>query len=143
MQNDSAEQKIIGFSYAFKATMPALIATAPIASKSLINPLQTKSTRIDFDKFKPGTLTHFPNSKIIAKRAIKPSEILNYQFITNSSLVKKGSTLEGLITEDGVSLSIPVRALEGGNLGDIIKVENKEHKIFKASIISAKKAILQ
>ena len=63
-----------------------------------------------------------------AKRWIQVGEVLSYQNMQKSPWVRKGSLLTLVFQKRGLRISLPVRALEEGFIGDWISVENLESK---------------
>ncbi|MFC2492444.1 MAG: flagellar basal body P-ring formation chaperone FlgA, partial [Campylobacter curvus] len=75
-----------------------------------------------------------PSSRLVARTAIKAGEVLSQRQFSAMSLVKRGDILNAVLNDGGLSVIVEVRALEDGNLGDIIKIRTKDNKILPASV---------
>jgi len=59
-----------------------------------------------------------------AKRALAQGELLNRRWLNENRLVRSGETVRCLELEGGVRITLLVRALQSGKLGDRIRVRN-------------------
>jgi flagella basal body P-ring formation protein FlgA len=59
-----------------------------------------------------------------AKRALAPGDLLNRNWLNENRFVRNGETVRCLEQSGGIRITIPVRALQNGKLGDRIRVRN-------------------
>ena len=135
--------KSLFFKYSFKAKMPVFIALNDIESKRVLGLLDYQSGFVDFEKYQKDALAVMPASALVARSKIKAGEVLMKHNFAAVTLVKKGDALNAVLNDGGLSVIIEVRAMEGGNLGDAIKVKNKDGKILSAIVSSPKEVVLK
>ncbi len=141
--NANGIQKTFFFRYEFKALMPVLKAVKNISMRHILGIADYKMDMVNFDNFLKDSFTKIPSSRLISKQNIKNGEILlkrQFEFLT---LVKRNDNIQAVLNDGSLSVVIEVKALEHGNLGDIIKVRSKDNKTFYATIVSKKQAIIR
>jgi flagella basal body P-ring formation protein FlgA len=70
-----------------------------------------------------------------AKRALGTGELLGRNCVDEASLVRNGETVKLLVQSHSVHMSLTVRALQSGKLGDPIKVRNtNSDRVFTAIV---------
>ena len=82
-------------------------------------------------------------STLVTKVQIRSGEILTKRQFNAISLVKKGQMLNAVLSEGGVKIIAEVKALEDGNLGDMIKIRTKENKILQATVSGKDEAVIR
>ncbi|QKF92222.1 flagellar basal body P-ring formation chaperone FlgA [Campylobacter sp. CCUG 57310] len=135
--------KSIFFRYEFKAKMPILRSSKQISAKHILSVLDYSLDEIDFGDFSKDYFTEIPVSKMISKQNIKAGEILAKRQFQMLSMIKKGDSIQAVFNDGSLNVSIEVRALEDGNLGDVIKVRGRDKKVFYATIISKKQVLIR
>ena len=80
---------------------------------------------IEFSKWPRDALSGLSAATLITKIQIKSGEILTKRQFNAISLVKKGEMLNAVLIEGGVNIIAEVKALEDGNLGDMIKIRTR------------------
>lgn len=70
----------------------------------------------------------FDTHKYLARRNIKPGEIINKNYIEKIPTIVKNSPVSLIFKTPYVSVTIPAIALTSGGMGDYIKVKNKAYK---------------
>ncbi|MBE2985990.1 flagellar basal body P-ring formation protein FlgA [Campylobacter sp. RM12920] len=141
-QPDLASKSIF-FQYSFKAKMPVFLALNSMDHKHILGLLDYQSGYVEFNKYQKDYISSFPSSTLITKTKIKAGEILSTKHFIAASLVKKGDSVKAVLNEGGVSIIIEVKALENGNLGDIIKIRTRDNKILSAVVSSSKQVMIQ
>ncbi|MCD8212691.1 MAG: flagellar basal body P-ring formation protein FlgA [Campylobacter sp.] len=126
--------KSLFFKYSFKATMPVFIAINKMDHNHILSLTDYQLGHMEFEKYQKDSLAGFPSSTLVTKARIKAGEVLMNRHFIAVSLVKKGDILNAVLNDGGLSLIIEVKALEDGNLGDIIKIRTKDNKILSASV---------
>ncbi|MDO5046815.1 flagellar basal body P-ring formation chaperone FlgA, partial [Campylobacter sp.] len=135
--------KSLFFRYEFKAKMPILRAGKQISVKHILSVLDYRFDEIEFSEFSKDYFTDIPVSKMISKQNIKAGDILAKRQFQMLSMVKKGDTVQAVLNDGSLNVSIEVKALEDGNLGDVIKVRGRDKKVFYATIISKKQVLIR
>jgi len=79
----------------------------------------------------------------LSEKSGKSGEILTKRQFNAISLVKKGETLNAVLIEGSVNIIAEVKALEDGNLGDMIKIRTKDNKILEATVSGKGQAIIR
>ena len=98
---------------------------------------------IEFGKWPKDALSSSNSLALITKVQIKSGEILTKRQFNAISLVKKGQMLNAVLSEDGVKIIAEVKALEDGNLGDMIKIRTKDNKILQATVSGKDEAVIR
>ncbi|WP_212141961.1 flagellar basal body P-ring formation chaperone FlgA [Campylobacter anatolicus] len=135
--------KSLFFKFKFNAKMPVFRALNKMDNSHILSFTDFESSMIDFNKFQKDSLNKLPTGTLITKTKINAGDILMKRHFEPISLVKKGDLLSAVLSDGGLSIIIEVRALESGNLGDIIKIRTKDNKIIKASVASKTQVILR
>ncbi len=134
--------KSLFFKYSFDAKMPVFMALNSMQPKHVLSALDYTSSFVEFNKFNKNSLSKI-EPRLIVKTPIKHGEILMDRYFLKDTLVKKGDTLNAIISEDGVNIIIKAKALENANLGEIINIRTKDNKTYKAMISSKKEVIIR
>ena len=74
--------------------------------------------------------------RYVAKQRIKAGTILTRDKLKRGSDISRNDTVTAIIRDGGVALTFEARALQSGNVGDIIKIRKDYKRQFKARIIS-------
>lgn len=75
---------------------------------------------------------------LVAKRALGIGELLSRNCVDEASLVRSGETVRLLVQSGGVRMSLLVRALQSGKLGDPIKVRNTDSDRVITAIVTGR-----
>ena len=135
--------KSIYFKFSFNAKMPAFIAINSMNTNHILSLLDYQPTMIEFGKWPKDALSSSNSLALITKAQIKSGEILTKRQFNAISLVKKGQMLNAVLSEGGVKIIAEVKALEDGNLGDMIKIRTKENKILQATVSGKDEAVIR
>ena len=126
--------KSLFFKYSFRAKIPVFIAINKIEHNHILSLTDYQSNYIEFEKYQKDMFSSMPSSRLVARTAIKAGEVLSQRQFSAMSLVKRGDILNAVLNDGGLSVIVEVRALEDGNLGDMIKIRTKDNKILPASV---------
>jgi len=135
--------KSLYFKFSFNAKMPVFIAINSMNTNHILSLLDYQPTMIEFSKWPRDALSGLSAATLITKIQIKSGEILTKRQFNAISLVKKGQMLNAVLSEGGVKIIAEVKALEDGNLGDMIKIRTKDNKILEATVSGKGQAIIR
>ena len=135
--------KSLYFKFSFNAKMPVFIAINSMNTNHILSLLDYQPTMIEFSKWPRDALSGLSAATLITKIQIKSGEILTKRQFNAISLVKKGEMLNAVLIEGGVNIIAEVKALEDGNLGDMIKIRTKDNKILEATVSGKGQAIIR
>ena len=135
--------KSLYFKFSFNAKMPVFIAINSMNTDHILSLLDYQPTMIEFSKWPRDALSGLSTATLITKIQIKSGEILTKRQFNAVSLVKKGEMLNAVLIEGSVNIIAEVKALEDGNLGDMIKIRTKDNKILEATVSGKGQAIIR
>ena len=135
--------KSLYFKFSFNAKMPVFIAINSMNTNHILSLLDYQPTMIEFSKWPRDALSGLSAATLITKIQIKSGEILTKRQFNAISLVKKGEMLNAVLIEGGVNIIAEVKALEDGNLGDMIKIRTKDNKILEATVSGKGQVIIR
>ena len=135
--------KSLYFKFSFNAKMPVFITINSMNTNHILSLLDYQPTMIEFSKWPRDALSGLSAATLITKIQIKSGEILTKRQFNAISLVKKGEMLNAVLIEGGVNIIAEVKALEDGNLGDMIKIRTKDNKILEATVSGKGQAIIR
>jgi flagella basal body P-ring formation protein FlgA len=74
---------------------------------------------------------------------LAPEAVLRVTDLFDPPVIVRGQIVEALVQKGNVELSVQVRAVQDGKMGDIIQVENTDsHKVLKAKVLDEKKVLV-
>jgi len=135
--------KSLYFKFSFNAKMPVFIAINSMNTNHILSLLDYQPTMIEFSKWPRDALFGLSASTLVTKVQIRSGEILTKRQFNAISLVKKGQMLNAVLSEGGVKIIAEVKALEDGNLGDMIKIRTRENKILQATVSGKDEAVIR
>ena len=98
---------------------------------------------IDFDKAPLNSISKEDAINLIAKNNINKNTILKENMFKSNTLVKRKDVIVGILSDENVDVLIELIALESGNLGQTIRVKNKDGKTMQGVIIGKNRVKLQ
>jgi len=119
--------------YTLIAKIKALKSTKIINKNDIINTTNTKLTYIPLKNLYKMPLTKIPKNSS-AKFYIPANKIIYNYMISNKNLIKRNSPINVITKSGGIEMSFRATALENGKSGDIIRVRDKNNKIYKVKI---------
>lgn len=136
-------KKTLFFRYILDAKIGVFIAKNDINAKHVLNLNDYKYEYVDLKSYKINALSEIPEKKIVSKQKIKKDSILTSAQFGIMADVKKNSTINAIFKDNSLSLNVEVKALDGGVIGDIIRVRTNDNKLFNAKIISKNGVLIQ
>ncbi len=124
------------YKYKIDATIPLYKSNANIPKGRTITPDVAVLTEIPFT-----TLYHKPLGDAdfyhyAAKRRIKEGDVLSFEKVSRATDIQRNEKVTAIIREGALQLQFEAKAMQSGNVGDIIKIKKDYKKSFKARIIS-------
>ncbi len=76
--------------------------------------------------------------------ALAPETMLRVTDLYDPPVIVHGRVVEAVVRKGNVEISVQVRAIEDGKMGDVIRVENTDsHKILKGKVLDEKKVLVE
>ena len=124
------------FKFKLDATIGVYVSHRYIKKDRTIDENYVTFQDVTFEKFRarPIDERYFYNYE--SKRSIKEGKIITVNDLRRIVDIKRGDTLDATLYDEAVQLTFKVKALEEGNVGDIIKVKRGHYKKFKAQVTS-------
>ncbi len=124
------------YKYRIDATIPLYKSSTLIQKGRVITPETAELTEIPFTTLyhKPFDASDF--NRYVAKQPIKEGTILSMEKLKRSTDIQRNDEVTALIRDGGVQLRFRAKALQEGNVGDIIRIRKDYKKRFKARILS-------
>jgi flagella basal body P-ring formation protein FlgA len=78
-----------------------------------------------------------------AALALAPESMVRATDLYDPPVIVHGQQVEAVVRKGNVELSVQVRAIQDGKMGDVIQVENTDsHKVLKAKVLDEKKVLV-
>lgn len=78
-----------------------------------------------------------------AALALAPETMLRVTDLFDPPIIVHGQVVEAVVQKGNVELSVQVRAVQDGKMGDVIQVENTDsHKVLKAKVLDEKRVLV-
>ena len=90
---------------------------------------------ISFDRVPLGALSSTDDLNIVSKTVIKKNAILKKNMFKEIDLIKRNDNIMGILKDLGVNMMVELKAIEGGKIGEKIRLKNKEGKVVEGLII--------
>jgi flagellar basal body P-ring formation protein FlgA len=75
---------------------------------------------------------------------LAPSSVVALNDLYDPPVVHRGTEINGVMQQGNVELSVLVRAIDDGKMGDVIRVENTDsHKLLKAKVLDEKTVLIE
>ena len=120
--------------YKIKATIKVFIARKVIRVNETIKPNVIEKS-VNFKSFYSKPLTYI-SEDLIASKIISKNSIINESNTRIKPLILKDENVKVIIKSNNIEIYSTAKALQDGNIGDIIKIEIN-NKIFKAKVVDA------
>ncbi|MGH7739756.1 MAG: flagellar basal body P-ring formation chaperone FlgA, partial [bacterium] len=73
-----------------------------------------------------------------------PGTVVAFNDLYDPPVIHRGAQVNGVVRQGNVELSVTVRAIEDGKMGDVIRVENTDtHKLLKAKVLDEKTVLIE
>lgn len=124
------------FKFFLKATIGVYVSTHPLSKSQTINPHYVRYKNITFKSFpfRPIDESYFDDYSL--KRSFKEGKMITINDLKRVLDIKRGQIIDATLTDNNIILNFKVKAMQEGNIGDIIRVKKGHYKKFNAQIIS-------
>lgn len=133
--------KSLYFSYNMIADAYVLVAKNDMKKEQNVGMFDFKKQKMDINKI-PQNAVFSIQSNLICKTNIKKDRIFTSSMFKTSFLINKNDNVVVEIKDGGLSVFVDMIALGSGNLGQKIKLKNKDGKIFYGIVKSHKNVLL-
>ncbi len=142
-KNSRGRKLRIFFKYNILAKISLFKAKHNIRSGKILFRNDFEKNEVKFDKIPSNFIEDLKNRVYIAKNYIRQGSILTRYLIKKATLVKKKDTLRSIIKDGSLQVEFFSKALQDGNMGDIIKTIGNNGKIYKAKIVGKGLVVIQ
>jgi len=124
------------FKFHLDATIGLYVSQRNMKRAQTLNSHYLTYTQLTFKNLptRPITQEYFYDYE--TKRSIKAGKIVTINDVRRILDIKRGTLINATLYDGGVALTFKVKAIEEGNVGDIIKVKRGHYKKFNALITS-------
>lgn len=124
-----------------KKVLRAKLAITNNTSLSAENLETTYISENSNNKLFDGEINSLVNFDLI--KNISSGEVLTHDYLRAKKIVHMGKTIEAIIKNNGIELTLPAQALQSGSLGQTIQIKNlKNKKQLSAEIIGQNKVLI-
>jgi len=142
-KNSIGKKVRIFFKYNILAKISLFKAKHNIRSGKILSQNDFEKNEVNFDKIPLNFIKDLKSGAYIAKNYIRKGAVITKYMIKKATLVKKKDTLRSIIKDGNLQVEFFSKALEDGNLGDIIKTIGNNGKIYKAKIVGKGLVVIQ
>ncbi len=135
LQKGSKKRKLY-FKYRIHADITLYTAATSLQRERTITPETAVQTTIPFTMLYHRPVDESAFYHYVARRHIKAGSILSYDQLKKRRDIARNDTVTALIKDGGLVLSFQAKALQEGDVGDVIKIRKDYKKRFKARILS-------
>jgi len=135
LKKDKKERKVY-FKYQIFADIALYKTNRPIQRGSTITPNDVSLATIPFKTLYHKPLTDDAFYHYVAKQNIKEDRIVTLEKLKRATDIQRNDKVTAVIKDGALALQFQVKALQDGNVGDIIRVRKDYKKQFKARVIS-------
>lgn len=130
----TTQNKKLFFDYRITANVPVYTSREIIKKEAGISHSNCIKKNILLDSFRAMPLQNIETKSLQAKRHIPKGMILTSRDVEALDVVKRDSTLNVILHQDGMAITFSAKALQDGKVNDIINIQNSSGKILKAKI---------
>ncbi|MBL1243887.1 MAG: flagellar basal body P-ring formation protein FlgA [Sulfurimonas sp.] len=134
------DNKKIFFNYLVKAHIGVIISTQTIQKDDELSFLNAKKKSIMLQKFRALPLQEIKKATLQVKHRVKKDFILTDRDVIGLFLVKRGATINVVVTDSNIAISFLAKAKQNGRLGERITVVNSLGKKLKAVVTARNSA---
>lgn len=128
------ERKKIFFDFIIKAQIDVYMARESIKRNTELSSINTLKKSIILDKFRAQPLQNIANGTLQSKHNIKKGALLTSRDIVELALIRRGESINVLLTSDNMSISFSAEALEDGVYEQIIEVQKQNGTKIKIKV---------
>lgn len=140
---DKNRQRRIYFDLKISADITLLKAKSNLERKKTLSTEDVESEMVYFDRVRDFPITLKDIKHTMLRRYIKKGEVIYRRDITQSTLIKKNSTVKATIKDGGVELVFSATALDDGDVGDIIEIRKPNGKQYSATITGKNQVLVK
>jgi flagella basal body P-ring formation protein FlgA len=117
---------------------PALVATRKVENGQALDPSAVQTQTIDvLREWQMPVPADIVLEDQIVLQNLSEGKVLTWKDIEPMPMVRKGATVDVVLNEGGMSISMKGLAMSTGGMGDAIMVRNQDtHKDFPARVVS-------
>ena len=130
------KKRKVYFKYQIFADIALYKTNRPIQRGSTITPNDVSLATIPFKTLYHKPLTDDAFYHYVAKQNIKEDRIVTLEKLKRATDIQRNDKVTAVIKDGALALQFQVKALQDGNVGDIIRVRKDYKKQFKARVIS-------
>jgi len=131
----TSANKTIYLDYTIDATIDSYSAKQNIKRGTELSLFNTRKSTISISKFRALPIETIQTATLEAKNYIKLDNILTSRDVAMLSIVRKNDMVSAVINDSTIALSFSAKALQDGKHGDIISIQKRDGKRFKAIVI--------
>lgn len=133
---NSKKKKKRFFKFNLDATIGVYTSQRDLKSAQTLNTHYVSYQEVDFKSFPARPIHEQHMYDYESKRSIKEGKIITVNDIRRILDIKRDTIIDARLYDGSVELTFKVKAIQEGNIGDIIKVKRGHYKKFKAQITS-------
>ncbi len=133
---NGVKTKKVYYTYDILAFLDVYVAKYSIKRNEIITPKVLIRKMVKFENFRNQPIDDKYFYNYSAKRLIKAGQIVTTNYLKKSLTINSGDFVIATIKDGLVEISFRAKAIQGGNIGDIITIKRGYKKRFKAQIIS-------
>ena len=135
--------KQIYLKYSIDATVLVLKASYNLRNGKILQNGDYIKVRVKFYKLPAKVLQDNPQKEYIVKGYVRKGSILSTNSLKIKKDILKGEYIEAILKDGNLILETDAHLLSDANLGDIVKIRTVAGRVYKAKIVSKKKALIQ
>ncbi len=136
LYTNSKKKKKRFFKFHLDATIGVYVSQRNIKRAQALNSNYLFYSEIPFKNIPTRPITEKYFYDYETKRSVKEGKIITINDVRRILDIKRGALIDGTLYDGAVVLTFKVKAIEEGNIGDIIKVKRGHYKKFNALITS-------
>jgi len=135
----TAKKKKLFFDYIIDAEISVFTAKGLIPRGTKLSLLNTHKKSVSFDKYRAVPIQDIQTKSLQSKHNIPNGRIITTRDVQALLLVKRNATVSVKLDNNAIIIEFSAKALQNGKLNDIITVQKKNGKKFKAVVIGKNK----
>ena len=133
---DGFKKKKLYYTYKMVAFIDVYVAKYSIRKNHTITPRLLKHKLVKFTHFYDQPIDEGYFFDYSAKRVIKAGQIVTKRDVKENLAINSGDFVKATIRDGLVEINFRAKAIDGGNVGDIITIKRGYKKRFKAQIVA-------
>lgn len=124
---------------------PAVVTRQAVRAGEKFSSDDVSVVRWPEDKTPPNPIREL--SGVVGRTAsvfLGPGTVVALNDLYDPPVIHRGAQVSGVVRQGNVELTVAVRAIEDGKMGDVIRVENTDtHKLLKAKVLDEKTVLIE